>query len=115
MARDLNSPTLLETALRQALKCDVTHCQTIPVNETMDGKTIWKGSVETFNLIDHPEAKKCYAWQHYEENKAPRFVAVLEKRYVNSPELAVKSAIFFDVEPVQCRDGGYSLDQRAER
>ncbi|HXB60026.1 MAG TPA: hypothetical protein VNU95_10695 [Candidatus Acidoferrales bacterium] len=74
----------------------------------MDGQTIWEGNVEVFDLKDHLEAERCYAWSHREEGTSGhvlncenmRLITVLGKRPVNSPEMAVRTAIFFDVQPV---------------
>jgi len=101
MANNLNYLALLQAAIRQTHNCEAVHCQTVPVHETIDGKTIWQGEVEVFDLDGHAEAKKCFAWSHHEKGRGERFVTVLEKQLVNSPEMAVKSAIFFDAQPVQ--------------
>ncbi len=98
MALQPNDLTLLQAAIRQALNCEVLHSRSVPVHETMDGKTVWKGDVEVFDLKGHREAKRSYAWLQRERDKNVRFVAVLERPRVNSAELAVKSAIFFDVQ-----------------
>jgi len=65
----------------------------------IDGQTVWKGDVEVFELTGHAEAKKCYAWLYEDESKRARHVTVLDKHPVSSPEMAVKSAIFFNVQP----------------
>jgi len=66
----------------------------------IDGQTVWKGDVEVFELSGHAEAKKCYAWLYQDEAKRARHVTVLAKNTVNSPKMAVKSAIFFNVQPM---------------
>jgi hypothetical protein len=43
-------------------------------------------------LIDHPKAKRCYAWS-FEDGKQTRSVTVLELPPIDSPETAVKVAI----------------------
>jgi hypothetical protein len=70
------------------------------VHEVFQGKTIWKGDVEVFNLTGHPKAKRCYAWSHLDgENDArTRFVAVLEIRPVDSARRAVQVQIVKDVK-----------------
>lgn len=98
MPHKLDHLTLLQSAIEQTHKCMAVHSQTVPVHETLDGQTIWKGEVEVFALDGHAEAKKCYAWLREAESNA-RLVTVLHKRPVNSPEMAVRSAIFFDREP----------------
>ena len=62
------------------------------MKETFQGKTVWEGDVEVFDLIGHPKAKRCYAWA-YDVETGSRTLAVLElpPRYVtnhglNTPE-----------------------------
>ena len=99
MPNNLDYLTLLQSAIEQTHKCMAVHSQTVRVHEKLDGQTIWNGEVEVFDLDGHAEAKKCYAWSHEEAESNTRFVTVLHKRPVNSPEMAVRSAIFFDREP----------------
>jgi hypothetical protein len=81
-------------------KVDSEHASSVPVEEQFQGRTIWKGIVEVFNLIRHPKAKRCYAWSHPEgdDNKGERFVTVLEIPPVDSPQTAVKISIASDVK-----------------
>jgi hypothetical protein len=99
---------LLQRAIQQRHRCIAIHRESVHVHETVDGQTIWEGNVEVFDLKDHVEAEKCYAWSHREEglsghvlnSETMRLITVLGKRPVNSPEMAVRTAIFFDVQPV---------------
>lgn len=64
------------------------------VKETFQGEIVWEGLVQVFNLIDHPEATRCYAWSHaVDDTEKRRFVAVLHKEPVNSPGQAVRADI----------------------
>jgi hypothetical protein len=99
MARELNNLSLLQHAIRLEHQCDVVHQRTVPVHEMVDGRTIWKGEVEVFSLIGHPEAKNCYAWWQDQKDKDARFVTVLANHLINSPDKAIKSAIFFEAQP----------------
>jgi hypothetical protein len=99
---------LLQRAIQQRHRCEATHRESVHVHEVLDGQTIWEGNVEVFDLKDHAEAERCYAWSHREEgmnghvlnSENMRLITVLGKRPVNSPEMAVRTAIFFDVQPV---------------
>jgi hypothetical protein len=99
---------LLQRAIQQRHRCVAIHRESVHVHETLDGQTIWEGNVEVFDLKDHSEAERCYAWSHREEAMSGhvlncenmRLITVLGKRPVNSPEMAVRTAIFFDVQPV---------------
>jgi hypothetical protein len=42
--------------------CNSEWIKSFPIKETFQGQTVWSGFVEVFKLIDHPAAKKCYAW-----------------------------------------------------
>jgi len=87
--------TRLQFAIRQAHNCDAVHNQTVHVHEMFEGKTVWEGEVEVFDLEGHAGAKKCFAWEYQVEGNGQRIVTVSEKHLVNSASLAVKAAIFF--------------------
>ena len=75
--------------------CGAVWLKTVHVHETFQGKTIWVGDVEIFNLMQHPKAKRCYAWAHLQRNKEEeaRYVAVLEIPPVNSALKAVQASL----------------------
>jgi hypothetical protein len=85
----------LQKAIRDLHGCESMHVGTTPVKEVFQNKTIWEGSVETFLLIDHPTAQRCYAWSHAagKNDKGTRYVAVLGIAPINSPVDAVKASI----------------------
>lgn len=70
-----------------------THRESVPVKETWNGKTIWEGVVEVFDLDGHPHTDTAYAWSHQTENGPDRHVAVLHMPPALSPLLAVRSAL----------------------
>ena len=74
--------------------------ETVPVQEVFQGKIIWQGEVEVFDLFGHDKAKVCYGWSHREgkDDKGERFVTVLQIPPVISPETAVKIAIAAEVK-----------------
>ena len=61
------------------------------MDDMFQGRTVWRGEVEVFDLTGHPRAKRCYAWIHREEKNdaGERIVAVLEIPPVVSAETAV--------------------------
>ena len=99
---------LLQAAIEQRHNCAAIHRDSVHVHEIMEGKTIWEGHVEVFDLAGHPEAEKCYAWSHHEKRMSGsvlnsdnlRLITVLGKRPVDSPKMAVRAAIFYDIQPV---------------
>ena len=72
-----------------------SHVESVPIKETFQGKTVWEGVVEVFELIGHPKAPRVYAWAHDTDNpEHPRkHVTVLHIPPVVSPILAVRAAI----------------------
>lgn len=82
----------LRDAVETAHKCKATHIRSEPILEVFDGKVAWEGVVETFDLQEHPKAKRCYAWS-YLENGEPKYTTVLELPPVTSAQTAVQVAI----------------------
>ena len=71
-----------------------TWIESVAVKEIFKGETVWEGIVQVFDLIDHPKAKRCYAWSHeLEGSKKRRFFAILHQGIVDSPKKAVMAAI----------------------
>jgi hypothetical protein len=69
--------------------------ESVPVKEVFNGKTIWEGIVEVFDLHGHPKANAAYAWPHatYDPAQPKRHVTVLHIPPAVSPEAAVRPAI----------------------
>ena len=72
--------------------CDSRHVESVAVVEPFEGKIAWQGTVEVFDLIGHPKAKRAYGWTYRDEDHV-RSIAVLGIPPVDSPESAVKVAI----------------------
>ena len=72
-----------------------THRESVPVKETWQGKTIWDGVVEVFDLKGHPKTHRAYAWSHdTDDPEHPRrHVAVLHIPPAISPRTAVQTAL----------------------
>ena len=84
----------LQDVIRRLHGVESKHIESVPIKETFQGKTVWEGIVEVFELISHPKAPKAYAWAYATDNpKKPRHVTVLHLGPVNSPLSAVKAAI----------------------
>jgi hypothetical protein len=86
----------LKLAVEQLHRCAAVHVATAPVHEVFNGKTVWQGDVEIFK-INHPRAKRCFAWFHRDE-KGERLVAVLEIPPIVSPVTAVRAQVVKDVK-----------------
>lgn len=84
----------LQNAILNLHGCKATWIKSIPVKETFKGETVWEGVVQVFDLIDHPTAKKCYAWSYIVDgSEKKKFIAVLNQHPVDSPVEAVKAFI----------------------
>ena len=72
-----------------------THRQSVPVKEVFNGKTVWDGIVEVFDLHGHDKANTAYAWSHATDDPSnpKRHVTVLHIPPAVSPETAVRAAI----------------------
>src|SRR4051812_22994803 len=90
----------LEAAILNLHGCTAKHIETVSIIETFQGKTVWDGEVEVFELHGHPQAKKAYAWGHAtgKNDQARRYVAVLDLPPVDSAQSAVRAAIMQEVK-----------------
>jgi hypothetical protein len=90
----------LKGAILRLHECQAEHFETVPVKETFQGKTVWDGEVEVFNLRGHPKAVRAYAWGHRAgpNDETMRYVAVLELPPVTSPETAVRAATMQEIK-----------------
>lgn len=85
-------PALLD-AIRHTEGCEATHVESVHVQETFEGRTVWDGEVQVFDLTGHATATRCYAWSHATEGAKRRFYVVLHAPPVDSPRAAVRAAI----------------------
>ena len=85
----------LREAIRRVHGGEATHIESVPVQESYHGKTIWDGVVEVFELVGHPTASRVYAWAHETDDPEhpKRHIAVLHNGPVVSPHTAVRAAI----------------------
>ena len=54
----------LRDVIRRLHGAEATHVESVPVKESFQGKTVWDGMVEVFDLKRHPTAFRVYAWSH---------------------------------------------------
>jgi hypothetical protein len=85
----------LQDVIRKLHGVGSRHIESVPVKEMFQGKTVWEGVVEVFELVGHPAATRLYAWSHATDDpKIPRrHVTVLHSDPITSPLLAVRAAI----------------------
>ena len=82
----------LEEAIRRAHGCESEHIESVAVVQRSEDKIEWQGRVEVFRLIEHPKAKRVYAWKYRTGSNQTRCITVLENLPVDSPQSAVKLA-----------------------
>jgi hypothetical protein len=82
----------IEERIKKEYGCESRHVRSEQVHESFGGQIAWQGIVEVFNLIEHPQGKRAYAWI-YSEGNQDHTVIVLEKPPVDSAQMAVKVAI----------------------
>lgn len=84
----------LQEAIRNLHGCESRYVESVTVTETFEGEVVWDGIVQVFDLIDHPDATRCYAWSHaVDGSERRRFVVVLHRPPVDSPQAAVRAAV----------------------
>ena len=87
----------LHEAVEHLHQCHATFREVVPVVEHFDGKTVWEGEVQVFDLTGHPTASVCYAWASpVEGSEKKKFYAVLHIPPVTSPIEAVRASIVSD-------------------
>lgn len=85
----------LREVIRRVHGVDSEHVRTVAVKETFQGKTVWDGLVEVFDLKGHPNAERVYAWSHDTDDPdhPRRHVTVLHLHPIQSAQDAVRAAI----------------------
>jgi hypothetical protein len=75
-------------AIRQTHGAQAWLAERVHVEERFAGELVWEGEVLVFELLNHPTAPRCYAWE-----VDGRVTAVLHEPPINSPLAAVRAAI----------------------
>ena len=84
----------LRETIRRLHGTDSKHVDSVPVKEVFQGRTVWEGIVEVFELDSHPKAARAYAWSHATDDpKQARHVTVLHIAPITSAAAAVRAAI----------------------
>jgi hypothetical protein len=84
----------LQDVIRKLHGVESRHVESVPVKETFQGRTVWEGVVEVFELHGHPKAPKAYAWSHKTGGpKKRKHVTVLHVEPITSAAAAVRAAI----------------------
>jgi hypothetical protein len=96
----------LKSVIRQLHGPEPKHVESVPITETFQGRTVWQGVVEVFDIEGHATASRVYAWAHDTgDSKNPRrHVTVLHLHPIRSARDAVRAAIvqeFRSLEPAE--------------
>jgi hypothetical protein len=92
----------LRDVIRHLHGVESRHVESVPIKETFQGKTVWEGIVEVFDLKGHPTSTRVYAWAHATDDPSKRrHVAVLHMGPVTSPLLAVRAAILQEIRSAE--------------
>lgn len=83
----------LQSVIRKLHGVESKHLESVRVKETYQGKTVWEGAVEVFDLIGHPKAQRAYAWAHDGQRPKESSVAVLHIPPITSAAHAVRAAL----------------------
>jgi hypothetical protein len=67
----------LQKAVEDMHGVSATFVEAVEVREKRAGKVVWEGAVKVFDLIDHPTAKRAYAWSVPMKGTKRRLIAVL--------------------------------------
>jgi hypothetical protein len=82
------------TEFRRLHGVESSHIESVPIKETLQGRTLGKEFVEVFELKNHPSASRLYGWPYETDNpKKPKHITVLHMGPITSPLLAVHAAI----------------------
>jgi hypothetical protein len=93
----------LRDVIRHLHGVESSHVESVPVKETFQGRTIWEGIVEVFELVGHLRAPRVYAWSHGTDDpkKPRRHVTVLHIAPILSAKAAVKAAIVQELRSLE--------------
>jgi len=88
----------LRKAIRDLHGLDSEHVESVHVHETFQGKTVWEGDVQVFQIHGHPQAQRAYAWSYIGDAGEVRYLAVLGVPPIDSPQKAVQAAVMAHIE-----------------
>lgn len=98
----------LKAEIRRLYGVECGHVESVPVKEVRQAMTVWEGTVEVFDLKDHPTAPRAYAWARDsgEEGVAPRRVVMLHRNRIKGAQDAVRASIVQEFMSVDTDEGG---------
>jgi len=88
----------LKKAILDLHSLDSTHVASVPINETFEGKPVWQGVVEIFAVLNHPIARRAYAWSYKNDEGKARYVAILGIPPVKTALDAVRAYVLAEIK-----------------
>jgi hypothetical protein len=85
----------LKLKIEHLHNCSAKWRETVPVHETSQGQTAWRGDVEVYDLDGHPKAKRCYGWTYGEPEE---FITIFELPPVTDAQSAVKVGVAYQIK-----------------
>lgn len=84
--------------LKQAVESQhggtATYVRSVPIHQSQNGKTIWNGAVQVYDLAGSPSgATQAYAWSSGLEDGSRQFITVLQAGPVTGPREAVSATL----------------------
>ena len=83
----------VQDAIEGRAKCPAVYQGTQPIKFSMDGKVLFNGKVEVFQLKDHPQAKLAFGWGFENDKKKWEYITVLGVPPLDTPLAAVKGYV----------------------
>jgi hypothetical protein len=83
----------LSKAITAMHECRCSHFGTEEIKEEHDGKILWEGDVEIFQIEGHADANVAYGWGWEDGDKEIQYIGILRVLPIESPADAVKAAI----------------------
>jgi hypothetical protein len=89
----------LQDVIQRVHGVESRHIESVSIQDIYQGKTLWEGFVEVFEVIGHMKTTKIYAWAHGTSNpERRRHVTVLHIKPITNALLAVRAAILHDLQ-----------------
>ena len=85
----------VQVALTQLHNCGAIWRESVSIHEIFQGKTLWQGEVEVFDLHNHPKAKRAYGWTF---GQPEEFITILELPPVTDAASAVKVGVAYQIK-----------------
>jgi hypothetical protein len=86
-----NNRTSLMDAIELNGNCKATYVHTQPVRIILEGKVLWKGRVEVFDLKGHAFSKRAFGWTIRHKEKKSENIIVMGIPPLDTPLMAVKA------------------------